>query len=94
VQVPRHGEQPGTESRVGPQPRRVRHEAQPGFLEQVFGDVPAARQPHQECEETDIERGVHLVECLGVTLTETLDEGQLTVALHVHNSHNARAPPP
>ena len=82
VQVARDREQPGSQPGVGPQPSGVLDEPQPGFLEQVLGDVPAARQPHQEREQTRVERRVHLVERVGVAPTKPLDQRQLGVPLH------------
>jgi hypothetical protein len=55
----------------------VFHEPQPGFLEQVLGDVAAAGQPHQERQQTCVERRVDLVERVGVSLSKPLDQHQL-----------------
>jgi len=36
------GKEPGTEPRIRPEPAGMPDETQPGFLEQVLGDIPAA----------------------------------------------------
>jgi len=51
MQVSGDGEQPGAERGIGPEPPGVSDEPQPGFLEQVFGHLPAPSQPQQEGEE-------------------------------------------
>jgi hypothetical protein len=92
VQVARDGEQPGAQPGIGAQPLGVLHEPQPGFLEQVFGDIAAARQPNEERQQTRVERGVDMVESVGVPLTKPLDQREL--GLPLHSSTNARRPRP
>jgi hypothetical protein len=68
----------------------VLDEPQPGFLEQVLGDVATARQPDQEREQTRVEGRVDAIERVGVALPKPLDERQLGIP--VHDSTNARQP--
>ena len=82
VKVARDREQPRAQPAIGAQPVGVLHEAQPGFLEQVFGDVPATRQPQQESEDRPVEGQVDGIEGVGIALTEAVDQLEFSVPVH------------
>ena len=87
MQVPRNGEEPRRDPRVWPQPRRVLHETQPRFFEQIFGNVPTSREPEQKREQPGVEGLVDGIEGGRVAVAETADEGEL--GLPVHSVKNA-----
>ena len=62
-------------------------EAQPRFVEQIFGDVAAARQPGEEVEQAPVELGMDGVERAGIAGTDPPHEIELELPLHA--SHNA-----
>src|SRR5262249_25484650 len=87
MQVPGDSEQQRAEPGVRSQTSRVFHEPQPGFLEQVLGNVSTSRQPHEKGEQTRVERRVHVVKGVRVALAKPRDQGQFGFTLH--SSHNA-----
>ena len=70
------------------QPVGVLHQPQPRFLEQVFSDLTAPRQPHQKREQTEIEGVVDGVERRLVTVAKPIEQCEL--GLPFHQRTNAR----
>ena len=73
-------------------------EAQPRFVEQIFRDVAAARQPREEVEQAPVELGVNGVERAGIAGTDPRHELELKLPSlprrslwrrRVHVVHNA-----
>jgi hypothetical protein len=89
MEIPGDGEQPGPEARVGSKRGRACHQAQPGFFEQVLGDVAPTGQPRQEVEQAHVERIVDDVECRGIAGAQAGDQRELGIP--VHACHNAPA---
>ena len=59
------------------------HEPQPGFFQQILGDVAAARQAGQKAVEARVERRVDGVERRRLPGPHALDQRQLRLAVHV-----------
>ena len=92
VEIARHGEEPGAETRVRPKAGSGFHQTQPGVLGQILGHLAAARQP---CEKGKDPRAVGLVDGVergGIAVAKPVDERELGVSLHDrHNAPSARA---
>jgi len=88
VKIARDREEEWTELRVLAQSWRAGDEAQPGFLEQIFRDLTAPRQPREEVEQAPVEPGINDVERAGIAGTDARHEVELQ--LPVHEVHNAR----
>jgi hypothetical protein len=82
MQVTGDGEQPRAEAGVWTKASSMHDEPQPGLFEQIFGNVPAVRQPRKEVIQTAIEGVVHGVECLGIALPQAADKLELDLAVH------------
>jgi hypothetical protein len=90
VQIARDGEKPWRQASVIGEARRMRHEPQPRFLQQVLGHVAAPAETRQEVEQPRVEFRVDEIECRRVTGAETRHERQL--GLPVHAGNNAPVP--
>ena len=55
---------------------------QPGLLKEIFGNVPAARQPRKEVEEAAIEGIVDGIERSGIARPQASDKLKLELAIH------------
>ena len=89
MDVPGHGEEPGTEPGVGPELVGVGHEPHPGVLEQVLGHVSAARQAGEKAVEAGVERGMDGVERGRVAGAQAIDQGQLRLAIHTVRTYQS-----
>jgi len=86
MQISRDREEPRSKPRVGIEPARMRHEAQPGFLEQIFGNIPAPGEARQEPEQPAVELGMHDIEGGGIAVANPSYKRELTLPVHVRRT--------
>ena len=82
MQVTGDGEQPWAKVGVGTKSPDMHDEPEPGLFKEVFGNVPAVRQPHKEVVEAAIERIVDGIERLRIARPQTFDKLELELAIH------------